>query len=191
MAGRCAWPASDPLMIKYHDEEWGLPVFDDQKLFEILILDIFQAGLNWRMILNKREHFRQAFAGFDPAKVAGFGLAGIERLMNDPTIIRNKAKIIAAVENARLFIDIQKESGSFSQYIWGFTGGKTIQNNWTELVQIPARTELSDRISNDMKKRGFKFAGSTILYAVMQTIGMVNDHTIDCFRYREIKEMNR
>lgn len=178
---RCGWCGSDPLYIKYHDEEWGKPVYDDQILFEFLILEGAQAGLSWITILKRRESYRTAFADFDVNRVAAFDAADEERLMNDPGIIRNKLKVKSAINNARLFIDVQKEFGSFSAYMWGFVpDGKPIVNKVRTLKDVPARTELSDAISKDMKKRGFKFFGTTICYAHMQATGMVNDHLDNC-----------
>lgn len=178
---RCGWCGTDPLYVKYHDEEWGKPVYDDQVLFEFLILEGAQAGLSWITILKRRAGYRNAFAGFDVVKVAAFTEADEERLMNDPGIIRNKLKVKAAINNARLFIEIQKEFGSFSDYMWGFVPGKKpIVNKVRTLSDVPARTELSDAISKDMKKRGFKFFGTTICYAHMQATGMVNDHLDSC-----------
>ncbi|WP_129716802.1 DNA-3-methyladenine glycosylase I [Pedobacter sp. SYP-B3415] len=178
---RCAWCGTDPLYIKYHDEEWGKPVYDDKTLFEFLILEGAQAGLSWITILRRREHYRRAFADFDVAKVASFNEEDVSRLMQDTGIIRNKLKISGAIRNAQLFIGIQKEFGSFSAYIWGFLpDGKPILNNVRSMGDVPARTALSDQISKDMKKRGFKFFGTTICYAHMQATGMVNDHLVDC-----------
>nr|WP_199076946.1 DNA-3-methyladenine glycosylase I [Pedobacter sp. ASV19] len=178
---RCGWCGTDPLYQKYHDEEWGKPVYDDQVLFEFLILEGAQAGLSWITILRRREGYRKAFAGFDVAKVAAFNETDVERLMQDEGIIRNRLKVNAAITNARLFIDIQKEFGSFSDYIWGFLPNrKPILNEVKSLSDVPARTEISDAISKDMKKRGFKFFGTTICYAHMQATGMVNDHLADC-----------
>ncbi|RDC54441.1 DNA-3-methyladenine glycosylase I [Pedobacter chinensis] len=178
---RCTWAGSDPLYVKYHDEEWGKPVYDDKILFEFLILEGAQAGLSWITILRRRENYRKAFAGFDVQKVAAFNDKDIERLMQDEGIIRNRLKINGAITNARLFIEIQKEFGSFSKYIWGFIpDGKPIENKIEKMSDVPARTELSDRISKDMKKRGFKFFGTTICYAHMQATGMVNDHLLTC-----------
>ena len=178
---RCGWCGNDPLYIKYHDEEWGKPVYDDQVLFEFLILEGAQAGLSWITILRRRESYRKAFAGFDVQKIAAFTEADFERLMNDPGIIRNKLKVRAAITNAQLFIALQKEFGSFSSYIWGFLpGGKPVLNHRADLSEVPARTEISDAISKDMKKRGFKFFGTTICYAHMQATGMVNDHLLNC-----------
>lgn len=178
---RCHWCGNDPLYIKYHDEEWGKPVYDDKILFEFLILEGAQAGLSWITILRRREGYRKAFADFDVEKVAAFTEADVERLMADPGIIRNQLKVNSAITNARLFIGIQKEFGSFSKYMWGFIpGGKPIVNDFKASAGIPARTELSDAISKDMKKRGFKFFGTTICYAHMQATGMVNDHITGC-----------
>lgn len=179
---RCAWP-SDPLMIKYHDEEWGVPLHDDRKLFEFMVLDAFQAGLSWKTILNKRENFRKAFDGFDPTIIASYDETKYESLLVDAGIIRNRAKIRATISNAQAFLKVQKEFGTFDSYIWTFTGGKPVVNHWKSLSELPARTELSDKMSKDLTKRGFKFVGSTICYAFMQAAGMVNDHVVDCFRY--------
>lgn len=178
---RCAWCGTDPLYVSYHDEEWGKPVYDDQTLFEFLVLESAQAGLSWITVLRKRENYRKAFGNFDVSKVAAFTEEDIERLLQDEGIIRNRLKINAAVTNARLFLGIQKEFGSFSDYIWGFLPGKKpVINTWTDHKNTPARTELSDHISADMKKRGFKFFGTTICYAHMQATGMINDHIDGC-----------
>ena len=182
----CSWPTSDPLLMEYHDKEWGVPVHDDRKLFEFLILEGFQAGLSWLTILRKRENFRRAFDNFDFNKIAAYDEGKIKSLMNDSGIIRNKLKITSAVTNAKAFLKIRKEFGTFAKYIWGFTGGKPIHNGFNSLSELPAKTELSDRISTDLKKRGFKFVGSTIVYAHMQATGMVNDHIRACFRYKEL-----
>ena len=182
----CSWPKGDPLLTKYHDTEWGVPLHNDRKLFEFLILEGFQAGLSWLTILRKRENFRKAFDKFDFNKVANYGQRKIDSLLQDSGIIRNKLKIESAVTNAKAFIEVRKEFGSFNKYIWGFTGGKPIQNEFESLEEIPAKTELSDLISKDLIKRGFKFVGSTIVYAHMQATGMVNDHIKSCFRYKEI-----
>ncbi len=184
----CSWPKGDPLLIQYHDTEWGVPLHNDKKLFEFLILEGFQAGLSWLTILKKRENFRKAFDKFDFNKVAQYGPSKINTLLKDSGIIRNKLKIESAVTNAKAFIDVRKEFGTFNKYIWRFTGGKPIHNGFETLKDIPARTELSDLISKDLKKRGFKFVGSTIVYAHMQATGMVNDHIKICFRYKEIIE---
>lgn len=178
---RCGWCGTDPLYQKYHDQEWGKPVYDDQVLFEFLILEGAQAGLSWITILKRREAYRKAFSGFDVQKVAAFKQEGVERLMNDQGIIRNRLKVNGAISNAKLFIKIQEEFGSFSDYMWGFVPDKKpIENMVHSLKDVPARTELSDAISKDMKKRGFKFFGTTICYAHMQATGMVNDHLMDC-----------
>jgi DNA-3-methyladenine glycosylase I len=186
---RCAWGSSNPLMIEYHDTEWGVPLHDEQRLFEFLILEGMQAGLSWGTILNKRENFRRAFAEFDVEKVARFGKRDINRLLKDAGIIRNRLKIEAAINNARRFIEVQQEFGSFDAYIWGFVNGKPIRNGFKSLKEIPPKTPLSDAISKDLIKRGFKFVGSTIVYAHMQATGMVNDHTVDCFRYGECSRL--
>ncbi len=180
---RCSWCGTDPLYVKYHDEEWGVPVHDDQLMFEFLTLESFQAGLSWITVLRKRENFRHAFDHFDYRKVALYNEQKIEALMQDTGIIRNLQKIKAAINNAQRFMEVQKEFGRFCMYFWAFTDGKTIQNNWRTISEAPAKTELSDRISKDLKKRGFKFLGSTTLYAHMQACGMVNDHVRECFRY--------
>ncbi|RMH87935.1 MAG: DNA-3-methyladenine glycosylase I [Calditrichaeota bacterium] len=184
---RCEWvPNNDPLYQRYHDEEWGVPVHDDRKLFEFLILDGAQAGLSWRTILHKRENYRKAYDGFDPQKVARYDEQKIAQLLSDPGIVRNRLKVRASVENARAFLKIQEEFGSFDAFIWQFVGGKPRQNRWKSLSEIPARTPESDAMSKELKRRGFKFVGSTICYAFMQAAGMVNDHVVDCFRYREL-----
>ena len=187
---RCQWSTGgNELYVDYHDKEWGTPVRDDRKHFEFLILESAQAGLSWSIVLNKREGYRKAFADFDPAKVARFTDKRIEKLVTNSAIIRNRAKINAAVSNARLFLDIQDEFGSFDGYVWPFVGGKTIQNRWKTIKNIPVTTAESDALSKDMKRRGFRFFGSTICYAHMQAVGMVNDHTTDCFRYKEVKRL--
>ncbi|WP_034260349.1 DNA-3-methyladenine glycosylase I [Altibacter lentus] len=183
---RCPWCGDDPLYVAYHDTEWGVPVLDDATLFEFLILETFQAGLSWITILRKRENFRKAFDGFDYRKIARYGDKDIERLLQDEGIIRNRLKIKASVTNAIAYMQIQKEFGSFSTYIWGFVDAKPIQNSYKSIKEVPANTVLSDRISADLKKRGFKFVGSTVVYAHMQATGMVNDHLVDCFRYTEV-----
>ena len=174
-------------MIRYHDEEWGVPVHDDMKLFEFLVLDAFQAGLSWRTVLNKRENFRKAFDEYDVNKIASYGEQEIQRLLSDADIIRNKAKVNATIENAKRFLEVQKEFGSFDTYIWQFTNGKTVYNRHKSLKELPASTSLSDAMSTDLRKRGFKFVGTTICYAFMQAAGMVNDHLVHCFRYSELK----
>ncbi|SNR17307.1 DNA-3-methyladenine glycosylase I [Tenacibaculum jejuense] len=186
MKKRCFWVSNDPLYIEYHDKEWGVPVYDDETLFEFLLLESFQAGLSWITILKKRENFRQAFDGFDYKKIANYNEDKFNELVVNEGIIRNKLKIKAAITNAKAFIEIQKEYGSFSKYIWDFFNGKPIKNNFKTREEVPATTPLSDEISKALKKRGFKFVGSTIIYAFMQATGMVNDHTTDCFRYNEV-----
>src|SRR5579872_2600138 len=182
MMKRCQWATND-LSIAYHDKEWGVPVHDDRVLFEFLILEGAQAGLSWDTILRKRENYRKAFDGFDPVKVARFGAAKSKMLMNDAGIVRNRLKIAAAIQNAKAFLAVQKEFGSFDAYIWGFVGGKPKKHEWRDSKQLPSRTPESDAMSKDLKRRGFKFVGSTICYAFMQAVGMVNDHAVDCFRY--------
>ena len=179
---RCAWCGNDPLYQKYHDEEWGTPVYDDATLFEFLVLETFQAGLSWITILRKREHFRIAFDQFDYKKIANYSENKIQQLLLDSGIIRNRLKIRAAISNANAFMEVQNEFGSFSKYIWNFTNGKPIENQLKTLQDIPATTPLSDTISKDLKKRGFKFVGSIVIYAQMQATGMVNDHVADCWR---------
>lgn len=183
---RCEWVGSDPLMIEYHDKEWGVPVHDDTRLFEFLVLDAMQAGLSWKTVLNKRENFRKAFDNYNVKKIAKFEKNKIEELLSDKGIIRNRMKINAAIKNATFFIDVQKEFGNFDTYIWQFVGGKTIKNSWKKLSAIPPNSPESDTMSKDMKKRRFSFVGSTICYAFMQAAGLVNDHTTDCFRYHEV-----
>ena len=180
---RCPWPANDKLYQDYHDKEWGVPVHNDRKLFEFLLLEGFQAGLSWRTILTKRQNFRKAFDNFDFNKIAKYDKRKINSLLKDAGIIRNKLKINSAVSNAKTFIAVRKEFGTFDKYIWGFVKGKQVKNKFKSLKEIPARTELSDLISKDLKKRGFNFVGSTIVYAHMQATGMVNDHLTNCFRY--------
>lgn len=186
MKNRCFWVTNDPLYIAYHDEEWGVPVYDDATLFEFLVLETFQAGLSWITILRKRENFRAAFDNFDYQKIVNYTEEKYEELLQDKGIIRNKLKIKATISNAQAFMEVQKEYGSFSKYIWGFCDGKPIKNSFKTREEVPATTELSDKISKDLKKRGFKFVGSTVIYAFMQATGMVNDHTTDCFRYKEV-----
>lgn len=181
MKPRCGWVTPDPLYIDYHDQEWGVPVHDDRRWFEMLLLEGMQAGLSWITILKKRDHFRQALDGFDPVRIAKYDSSDVERLLMDPGIIRNRLKLQAAVTNARAFLEVQKEFGTFDRYIWRFTGGEPILNHWQSLEDVPATTSLSDELSRDLKKRGFKFVGSTICYAFMQATGMVNDHTSDCY----------
>ena len=180
---RCPWPVfDDPLYLDYHDNEWGVPVRNDKKLFEFLVLEAFQAGLSWQIILRKRENFRRAFAGFDPAKVARFGPKDVERLMNDAGIVRNRAKIAAAVENAQRFLEVRKEFGSFSRYMWGWVGGKPLVHRFKTLKDYPPFTEEALAWAKDLKTRGFRFLGPTVVYAHMQAVGMVNDHVVGCFR---------
>lgn len=182
----CTWPGEDPLMIAYHDDEWGTPVHDDRKLFEFIVLDGFQAGLSWKTILHKRENFRKAFDNFNVKKIAKYDEAKIEALMQDTGIVRNRLKIIATIKNAQCFMEVQKEFGSFDKYIWQFTGHRTLQNKWSAHGQVPAKTAESDAMSKDLLKRGFKFVGSTICYAFMQAAGMVNDHITGCPRHRQV-----
>ncbi len=183
---RCSWCGEDPLYVAYHDEEWGVPVYDDATLFEFLILETFQAGLSWITVLRKRENFREAFDNFDYKKIANYTEAKFEELMQNSGIIRNKLKIKATIGNAVAFMEIQKEFGSFSTYIWQFTNQKPIKNQWGKTSEAPATTELSDKIAKDLKKRGFKFVGSTVIYAHMQATGMVNDHIMSCFKYNAV-----
>ncbi len=184
---RCPWPSDDPLMIAYHDREWGVPLHDDQKLFEFIILDGAQAGLSWSTVLRKRENYRRAFEGFDPKKMARYTGKDVERLLKYDGIIRNRLKVESAIINAKMFLDIQKEFGSFDAYIWRFTHGKTVQHRCRRVAEIPSRSTESDAMSRDLKKRGFKFVGSTICYAFMQAAGMVNDHLVDCYRYWDVQ----
>lgn len=186
---RCGWSVNDPIYIDYHDNEWGVPVHDDRLLFEFLVLEGAQAGLSWLTILKKRNGYRKAFDNFDVEKVAGYSEKKIEKLLLDPSIIRNKLKVNSAVTNAKAFIKVQEEFGSFDKYIWGFTDGKVIRNLRKTLKDIPPRTDESDAMSKDLIKRGFKFVGSTIMYAHMQATGMVNDHIADCFRYKQVQMM--
>jgi len=183
MKKSCEWPGENKLMIEYHDTEWGTPVHDDRKLFELLMLDNAQAGLSWQTILNKRENYRKAFDNFEPAKIARYNKRKIDSLLKNPGIIRNQLKVESAVNNARAALEIQKEFGSFDAYIWQFVNGKPIRNHWKKLKEIPATSPESDAMSKALKKRGFKFVGSTICYAFMQSAGLVNDHLIYCFRY--------
>jgi DNA-3-methyladenine glycosylase I len=185
---RCEWCLKDPLYIKYHDKEWGVPVHNDKKLFEFLVLEGFQAGLSWLTILRKRENFKKAFDGFDFNSVASYNKRKVELLMNDAGIIRNRMKIEAAVSNAKHFQEVREEFGTFDKYIWSFTGNKPVKNKFKEMRDIPAKTELSDALSKDLKARGFKFVGTTIIYAHMQATGMVNDHVTSCFRYKEVSK---
>lgn len=185
MKKSCEWPGDNKLMIEYHDTEWGTPTHDDRKLFELLMLDNAQAGLSWQTILNKRENYRKAFDNFEPAKIARYNKRKVTSLLSNPGIIRNRLKIEAAVTNARAVLEIQKEFGSFDSYIWQFVNGKPVRNRWKSLKDIPATSPESDAMSKALKKRGFKFVGSTICYAFMQSVGMVNDHLVHCFRYTQ------
>ena len=187
---RCAWPGDDPLYVSYHDDEWGVPIYDDQLLFAKLILDGAQAGLSWITILRKRDNYWQAFDQFDPQKIAAYDEAKFEQLMNNPGIVRNRQKIRAAIKNAQAYLQLKEELGSFSDFLWDFVDGKPINNGWTTLSQIPAKTPHSEAMSKALKKRGFSFVGPTIVYAFMQAVVMVNDHTVDCFRYEEIEAMS-
>lgn len=179
---RCGWAVGDPLMAAYHDEEWGVPCFEDRKQFEFLVLESAQAGLSWMTVLRKRENYRKAFAEFDAEKVARFGPAKVKALLNDAGIICNRLKVESAISNAAAFLKIQKEFGSFSKYIWQYVDGKPLVNRWKTLKELPANTPLSDALSKDLKKRGFKFLGPTVVYSHLQALGLVNDHTVDCFR---------
>lgn len=183
---RCKWCGNDPLYMEYHDTEWGVPLYDDDKLFEFLILETFQAGLSWITILRKRENFRKAFDNFNYKKIATYNESKFEELLADAGIIRNKLKIKATIINAKAFMEVQQEFGSFSNYIWKFVNHKPIVNTWQQMSNVPATTNVSDIISKDLKKRGFKFVGSTVIYAHMQATGMVNDHIKDCFRYQQV-----
>lgn len=180
---RCAWVGNDPIDIDYHDREWGLPIFDNQKLFEFIILEGAQAGLSWITVLKKREDYRKAFNNFDPKKIAAYSPEKINQLLLNPGIIRNRLKINSAITNAKAYLEIMKNQKSFSDYIWSFVDGVPIQNHWLSFKEVPAKNEISDKMSKDLKKKGFKFVGSTICYAFMQAVGMVNDHTVDCFCY--------
>ena len=186
---RCPWPGNNPLMIAYHDDEWGVPLHDDQKLFEFMVLDAFQAGLSWNTIINKRTNFEKAFSGFDVKKISRYTEKDFDRLMQDSGIIRNRLKIRAAIQNAKCFLQVQKEFGSFDRYIWQFVHHQAIQNKIRTLKDYQAKTKESDAMSKDLLKRGFKFVGSTICYAFMQAAGMVNDHAVDCFRHKEVAKM--
>jgi len=183
---RCAWLGDDPLMMAYHDEEWGVPLHDERRHFEFLVLDAFQAGLSWRTVLRKRESFRKALHGFDPERIARYGPKDRERLLADPGIIRNRQKVDATIGNARAFLDLVGREGSFDAWIWRFTGGDTIQNAWAELGELPAKTPEAEAMSRALKAEGFKFVGPTICYAYMQAAGMVNDHVTRCFRWRQL-----
>ncbi|MGI9038977.1 MAG: DNA-3-methyladenine glycosylase I [Gemmatimonadota bacterium] len=186
MTKRCPWTGPDPLMIAYHDVEWGVPVHDEQQLFEFFVLDAFQAGLSWRTILHKRENFRAAFDDFDPGRIARYGDTERERLLADAGIVRNRMKIDATIHNARAFLRLREDRGSFDEWIWRFTDGRTIRNEWAEPADVPSTSPESDAMSRALKEEGFKFVGSTICYAFMQAAGLVNDHLVSCFRYDEV-----
>jgi DNA-3-methyladenine glycosylase I len=183
---RCPWSTNDDLYIRYHDEEWGAPVHDDRRHFEFLVLEGAQAGLSWLTILRKRVGYRTAYRGFDPRRVARFSARDVARLLGDPGIVRNKTKIESSINNARRFLQVQREFGSFDAYLWAWVGGRPLVNRWRSLSHIPAKTELSDALSKDMKSRGFSFVGSTILYSHLQAVGVVNDHLVSCFRWKEL-----
>lgn len=191
MIKRCAWCLGDPLYVEYHDREWGVPVRDDRRLFEMLVLEGAQAGLSWLTILKKRENYRRAFRGFDPEAVARFTARDVKRLLADPGIVRNRLKIEAAIRNARGLLAIRAEFGTFSAYLWRFVEDRPVRNRWRSLNELPSRSVLSDIMSRDLKRRGFNFVGSTICYAFMQAVGMVNDHVAGCFRYKEVRETGR
>ena len=186
---RCPWATSDPLYVPYHDEEWGVPLHDDRRLFEMLVLEGAQAGLSWLTILRRRDAYRRAFDGFDPQTVADYGPCDVERLLADAGIIRNRLKIDSAINNARAFLAVQASCGSFDSYIWRFVDGRPTQNAWTKLDEVPAQTSVSNALSKDLRKRGFTFVGPTICYAHMQATGMVNDHLVGCFRHREVRRL--
>ena len=190
---RCGWVSITtnvkPFYVDYHDHEWGVPVRDDQLMFEFLTLEAFQAGLSWEIVLKKRQNFRKAFDGFDPKVVAGYGEPKVQSLLQDAGIIRNQLKIRATINNAQRFLEVANEFGSFCDYLWGFVDGKTIVNTWKSMGELPASTPLSDRVAKDLKSRGFKFLGSTVMYAHMQAVGMINDHEVSCYRYREVQEL--
>lgn len=191
MPTRCEWPKDHELMIAYHDEEWGVPLHDDRVLYEYIVLDGAQAGLSWSTVLNKRENYREAFDGFDPEKIAKYGKRKVNQLLKNEGIIRNRMKIASAIQNAQAFLTICEEEGGFDEYIWQFVGGKPIANSWKTMADIPAKTAESDVMSKELKQRGFNFVGSTICYAFMQAAGMVNDHTTDCFRYKQVGRKSR
>jgi DNA-3-methyladenine glycosylase I len=184
---RCPWAGNDPLYVSYHDTEWGTPVHDDLRHFEFLVLEAAQAGLSWITVLKKRDAYRAAYRGFDPARVARFGARDVQRLLGDAGIIRNRLKISSSIKNAACFLEVQKEFGSFDAYLWSWTGGKPVDGRWEKDAVVPPRTELSDAISKDLKARGFSFVGSTIIYAHLQAVGVVNDHLLSCFRGRELR----
>jgi DNA-3-methyladenine glycosylase I len=189
MMNRCTWAGSDPLYLAYHDQEWGVPVHDDRHLFEMLILEGAQAGLSWSTILHKRDNYRLAFDNFEPGRVADYDQAKIEALMGNAGIVRNRRKIEAAVQNARAFLAVQQEFGSFDAYVWRFVGGQPLQNRWASLSELPAQTAASEAMSKDLRRRGFNFVGPTICYAFMQATGLVNDHVVDCFRHVEVAQL--
>ncbi len=186
---RCAWVTDDPLYLHYHDHEWGIPVYDDRLLFEFLILEGAQAGLSWLTVLKKRDNYRQCFDNFDPLKIIRYKKHKVDILLANPGIIRNRLKVASVIENAKAYLKIQEEHGSFKDYIWDFVNGRPIQNHWRNHQQLPSKTPISDKMSKDLKKRGFKFVGSTICYAYMQAVGMVNDHTVKCFCYKQNNEL--
>jgi DNA-3-methyladenine glycosylase I len=189
MTHRCTWAGNDPLYMAYHDHEWGVPVHEDRHLFEMLILEGAQAGLSWSTILKKREHYRRVFDNFEAGQVAAYDQGKIQELLSDPGIVRNRRKIETAVQNARAFLAVQQEFGSFDAYLWCFVGGQPIQNHWTSLKELPAQTAESEALSKDLRRRGFNFVGPTICYAFMQAVGLVNDHVVDCFRYAEVASL--
>lgn len=189
MTNRCAWCGTDPLYVEYHDKEWGVPSLDDASIFEMLVLEGAQAGLAWITVLRKREGYRELFDGFDANRIARYTDRKLEKLLLDPRIIRNRLKVFGTRQNARAFLAVQEEVGSFSDYIWGFVENAPVQNSWRSMRNVPATSGISDRLSKDLKKRGFTFVGSTIMYAHMQATGMVNDHTTDCFRHKECREL--
>lgn len=191
MPRRCEWCGDDPLYVSYHDEEWGVPVYDDRHHFEHLVLEGMQAGLSWLTVLKKRDNFRRAFVGFDVQKVARFTPAKVEKLLTDPGIIRNRMKVEAAVNNGKRFIEVQREFGSFMKYVWGFVDGRPVVNRWKTMGELPAKTPLAQEISKDLKQRGFKFVGPTIIYAHLQATGLVNDHVTSCFRHKEVQKLAR
>ena len=188
---RCGWAGTDPLYRAYHDEEWGVPLHDDRRLFEMLILEGAQAGLSWITVLRRRERYRRAFAGFDPSKVARFDRRKVDSLLRDPGIVRNRAKVAGAVVNARAFLGVVREHGSFDRYLWGFVGRTPLQNRWRSLSEVPAETTESRALSRDLRRRGFTFVGATICYAFMQAVGMVNDHVTSCFRHKSLRPRSR
>jgi DNA-3-methyladenine glycosylase I len=188
---RCPWTGADPLMQAYHDREWGVPVHDDRQHFEFLVLEAAQAGLSWAIVLKKREGYRRAFSDFDPARVARYTDARIEKLVADPGIVRNRLKIVSAVRNARAFLDVRKEFGSFDAYAWQFVGGRPRHNTWKSIREVPATSPESDAFSKDLKRRGFSFVGPTVIYAHMQAVGMINDHLVSCFRHGQVGRLAR